>query len=102
MVSQKASTARSVGQAGAGFQLLRGASVIVAAPSSPYSFFVVTNGASSEIGGDITFNYLDSPSTTSATTYKVQGRPETTAQSSNVIAQPQSIPSMITLMEIGA
>jgi hypothetical protein len=103
LVSQRASTYRAVGQAGAGFQLLRGATVIVAAPSSPYTLNVAAGGATSaEVGGDISFNYLDSPATTSATTYKVQAKPETTAQSSNVVAQVNSSPSMITLMEIGA
>jgi len=103
LVSQTASTARAVGQAGAGFQLLRGATVIVAAPSSPYTLNVSASGASScEVGGYVSYNYLDSPATTSSTTYKVQAKPETTAQSSNVIAQVNSSPSMITLMEIGA
>jgi hypothetical protein len=47
------------------------------------------------IGG---FNYLDSPSTTSATTYKVQGL----ADSCTTTWQYNSSPSTITLMEIGA
>jgi hypothetical protein len=46
--------------------------------------------------------YLDSPATTSATTYKTQGRPENTASSQNVVFQQGSNPSSIILMEIGA
>ena len=46
--------------------------------------------------------YLDSPATTSATTYKTQGRPEFTASSQNVIFQQGSNPSTIILLEIGA
>ena len=59
LVSQRLSTYRAVGQAGAGYQLLRGATVIVAAPSSPYSLNVLTNSSAAEIGADISFNYLD-------------------------------------------
>jgi hypothetical protein len=49
----------------------------------------------SVVGG---FNYLDNPSTTSATTYKVQGL----ASSCTTTWQNNSSPSTITLMEIGA
>jgi hypothetical protein len=49
-----------------------------------------------------TWNYLDSPATTSATTYKMQGRLETTASGSTSEWQPGSKPSTITLIEIGA
>lgn len=45
------------------------------------------------------FSYLDSPATTSATTYKLQGA----SANSNVAAfQDGSTPSVITLLEIGA
>jgi hypothetical protein len=46
--------------------------------------------------------YLDSPATTSATTYKVQGRINSTASSTQAIYQYNSGISVITLMEIGA
>jgi hypothetical protein len=46
--------------------------------------------------------YLDSPSTTSATTYKTQGRVLDTANSGVVKFQPASITSTMILMEIGA
>jgi hypothetical protein len=46
--------------------------------------------------------YLDSPATTSATTYKVQIRCATTANSQASFAQYTGRPSSITLMEIGA
>jgi len=49
-----------------------------------------------------TWNYLDSPATTSATTYKMQGRLEITANSSTSEWQPGNKPSTITLIEIGA
>ena len=45
------------------------------------------------------FNYLDSPSTTSATTYKIQVN---TNSDKRVLFNANDIPSIITLMEIGA
>ena len=47
-------------------------------------------------------NYLDSPATTSATTYKMQAAVLYTANSGAVTFQQGSAPSTITLMEIGA
>ena len=48
------------------------------------------------------FTYRDSPATTSAITYKTQGKVSTTADSGQVIYQDDSSPSTITLLEIGA
>ena len=44
---------------------------------------------------------LDSPATTSATTYKLQARTPTTADSNAITFQLDSAPSTITLLEIG-
>ena len=49
-----------------------------------------------------TWNYLDSPNTTSATTYKLQAAVNTTTDSGSCTFQKGSCPSTITLMEIGA
>jgi hypothetical protein len=49
-----------------------------------------------------TINYLDSPATTSATTYKLQASISTTANSAYITFQGGSSPSTIILMEIGA
>ncbi len=46
--------------------------------------------------------YLDSPATTSSTTYKTQGRAEATDASGKIVCQSDSTYSSITLMEIGA
>ncbi len=46
--------------------------------------------------------FLDSPNTTSATTYKVQAKVNTTADSGQFQAQSANCPSIITLLEIGA
>jgi hypothetical protein len=44
---------------------------------------------------------LDSPATTSATTYKLQARTPTTANSNQIVFQFSTAPSTITLLEIG-
>jgi len=46
--------------------------------------------------------YLDSPATTSALTYKIQGKVATTANSQSIVFQNDSNESTITVMEIGA
>ena len=46
--------------------------------------------------------YLDSPATTSAITYKTRGRVYSTASGRQVIFQPNSSPASMILMEIGA
>ena len=55
------------------------------------------------LGGMISLSYLDSPATTSSTTYKMQAAPSTTADSSAVrINWGGDVTSTITLMEIAA
>jgi hypothetical protein len=46
--------------------------------------------------------YLDSPATTSAITYKTRGKVYSTASGRQVIFQPNSSPASMILMEIGA
>jgi len=50
----------------------------------------------------ISMHYLDSPSTTSATTYKIQVKVDTTANTQEMIAQENSALSSMILMEVGA
>ena len=58
-------------------------------------------GASAPIyGASCAFQYLDSPATTSALTYKTQVYCNTA--SGNALAQPNNSPSSITLMEIAS
>lgn len=54
------------------------------------------------LAGQISMSYLDSPSTTSATTYKIQGALGTTTNSANSKWQLASARSSIILIEIGA
>ena len=67
-------------------------------------FLEAGNSPNTRIGtrGYYSQNYLDSPATTSATTYKVQMAANTAAGSSTFITQGNSCVSTIILMEIGA
>jgi hypothetical protein len=84
-------------------KLLRGATDIYVSPVNYGLGGTYAAGATAvESRGMAPIVYLDSPATTSATTYKTQGRPEFTASSQNVVFQQGSNPSTIVLMEIGA
>lgn len=100
MVSQQVESYRS-GSYGAGLtiQILRGATAIWA-PIRPslYGAFGVTGDA--EMIGIVNMSYLDSPSTTSSTTYKTQFKAD--SASSSAKCQNGSSLSSIILMEIGA
>jgi hypothetical protein len=89
----------TVGVAGA-VRLLRGSSLIqdlgeILSIQNTGSTFIVTKNAQGA-------TYLDSPATTSATTYKTQINVNTTASSGSSTAQQNSSLSSITLLEIGA
>jgi hypothetical protein len=107
LVSQNFKNQRTGGAAdgGSSIKLVRGATDIVtrgaqevdllylidAVTSTNTAFAMVTN-----------IMYLDSPSTTSATTYKTQGSVRFTANSNQVTYQTGSSQSQIILLEIGA
>ena len=57
---------------GAGWKLLRGSTAIRTTPNN-YNNYVYGGTANGEFRGTESFSFLDSPATTSATTYKVQG-----------------------------
>jgi hypothetical protein len=86
-----------------GATLFRGATAIVEYPSDKFGGITVAS-APSEINFRrlTSINYLDSPATTSATTYKVQSAVHNTSSSAFVRYQTGSTPSTIILMEIGA
>jgi hypothetical protein len=81
---------------GCSLKLLRGATdLIVFSEEAGYTGSVLTN-----LVGTQSCNYLDSPATTSATTYKVQFK--SASNSATVRVQAISATSTITLMEIAA
>ena len=92
-------------KAGSGAILLRGASTIANYNTNSiyYQYSDVRTGATTQVHlvNSQAVNYLDSPSTTSATTYKLQARAETAADGGKIEFQPDNCPSTITLMEIG-
>ena len=77
--------------------LLRGATQLHQT-LTPY--YVVPSNGGTNISSSFSSSYLDSPATTSATTYKVQGK--TLAGSQTLRFQSESRLSSITLLEIGA
>jgi hypothetical protein len=81
-------------------QLLRGATSIM--DKDFYSYAAVGANGYFETGLDGTQIVLDSPATTSSTTYKTQGRMDSTASSTALVFQQGSGKSTITLMEIAA
>jgi hypothetical protein len=81
-----------------GTRLLRGSTNIF----TPYEGAGTTFYESDFWRGIVTMNYVDSPSTTSATTYKSQIYLAITGGGAAIAAQPASAQSSIILMEIGA
>ena len=98
-----------------GFQILRDSTVVPTAPSTSgqtSTFALSTTGSNDDDCGTVTFSYIDTPSTTSATTYKLQalardGRGFTINASSDhsddtTANYRQRGQSTLTLMEIAA
>jgi hypothetical protein len=90
-------TASSGGNVDMRFALVRGSTTITEA-----RFDLENNtGSSTSLGLPITLHYVDSPSTTSSTTYKVQVRYVNFSSSVTVQANTTN-KAMLTVMEIGA
>lgn len=106
MITQPISTSRSSDQAGGGFALLRGATNIFSMTGAGgYAGMYIRSiggNTSMEYYGVVPFTYLDSPATTSATTYKTQISCYATGSGGNITAQSDGATSSIILMEIGA
>ena len=95
----------NLGQGGT-FQLLRGATTVFQQQASANSalFTRMATGDSSQtiVYGIYPINYLDSPATTSATTYKIQGKVLYSSASGKINCQSESTKSTMIAMEIGA
>ena len=82
-------------------RLLRGGSAIWTSSDEQFGFYVAgASSATTEIRFLANVIYMDSPATTSATTYKTQVKGQFSNQ--NFKTQIGSTPSQIILMEIGA
>ena len=91
--------------AGAAVQLLRGATSVLDLDggSTDVVWFRTGLGNPNNVYAlSLPVFYLDSPNTTSSTTYKTQGKLGTTSNSANITFQNDSVDSVMILMEIGA
>jgi len=71
--------------------------------TQPYTWYAqIGSGASIEVSYMMNLNYLDSPATTSAITYKIQGAAYSTNNSGQIIFQIGNSTSNIIVMEIAA
>jgi hypothetical protein len=105
IVNQSSYIQRDSAEASSGLQILRDATTIFTLPSAASAGvrYIGVGGQSFVANGGIdAMTYLDSPATTSAITYKTQAKIQASTQNGLVTAQPSSIPSVITLLEIGA
>jgi len=99
IVNQNAESFREQDNNGIHLRLLRTSTALVTATNALFTYHI---GGVSIVGANTNFTYLDSPATTSATTYKTQGKADSTANNGSARFQNNSNPSMITLLEIGA
>ena len=102
LVSQQVFTeASSYMAAGCGFRLMRDATAVYTGTKNDSGLESGSN-VLGKIWNILPLNYLDSPNTTSAITYKTQGAVYSTADSRTSIWQISNSPSNIVLLEIGA
>jgi hypothetical protein len=105
IVSQQHYSYRANTEAGHSVKLLRGATdIFTHGGTGNYGSGFTYTAAATGVGiaGTAAFEYLDSPNTTSSTTYKTQGRAYLTSNTGQVTYQDSSSKSTITLLEIGA
>ena len=115
IVSQRFYIKRSTDQARGGFQLLRGSTVILTGPNQASGSEPAGEGFSSangpgaiQVAGVYSCSFLDSPSTTSATTYKTQFANNQSSASPQIYVNAtdsnsgEDGTSTITLMEVAA
>jgi hypothetical protein len=104
MISAVSASSRSTSEAISGAQLLRGATQIADYGSSgrtDYQMAKADGSSSVECRNVQSVVFLDSPATTSATTYKLQAGVNSNTSSGTITFQRNSSPSTITLLEIG-
>jgi hypothetical protein len=103
IASQTFYAGRDSGQAGGNLRLVRGATTVYTAGGTGgnEAFYVGTSASNPRIAGLCAINYLDSPATTSSTTYKIQIRSYESTSNADVTCQAGTATSTITLLEIG-
>jgi hypothetical protein len=99
LISNPAYVTSSAASSGGQFQLLRGATVIYG--TSANSLYITATGATAvAVNSQQGINYLDSPNTTSATTYKLQQQSYFSGRT--IGSQVNGATSSIMLLEIAA
>jgi hypothetical protein len=104
LTSQNFFSSRSNDTWNGAVRLLRGATAVLTVGPGGYEAFggYVASSGAGQLRGMNSLCYVDSPATTSATTYKTQGRAASATNSGQVTFQSNAAPSTIILMEIGA
>ena len=106
LVSQMIYWYREADEAGSAIRLMRDSTAILdnfgARGNFFHRFLTATTEDLVEHATQGSLVYLDSPATTSAITYKTQGRAKNTANVGTLICQESSTTSVIIAMEIGA
>lgn len=102
LISQPLGVQRSSEYQGLKYRLMRDATAIWTSDDELLNIGTSSGDTNVRLCALQSLTYLDSPATTSATTYKTQIHPRATQNSGTAFAQGQSNPSMIVLMEIGA
>lgn len=103
IISQTFRVLRSSAEQGVGIWVYKNGTRLFTSTYGHIGSYVNQGGTSAYIDfNGAAFNYLDSPASTSALTYKTAGKPDTTANSGSVNFQADGKPSTITLLEIGA
>jgi hypothetical protein len=103
LASQSAYSSREATESGGMIKLVRGATDIWNQDNTNSSYSALaTNAGVVSLALFLPVSYLDSPNTTSATAYKIQGRSMFTSNSGQAKFQIDSNVSSIILLEIGA
>ena len=93
---------RDASETNGSFKLLRGSTAISTHEDAVHIEAGLTSQSRIISEGGYTIQRLDSPSTTSATTYKVQFKTNVTANNAKMHVNRGNAPSCITLMEVAA
>ena len=105
LISQSFYMYRNTVDVGHAVRIVRDGNIIFSpAGSGEYGsgYFYNVGSTVINLAGVVSYTYLDSPNTTSSTTYKTQGRAYSTSNSGGVSYQDSGATSTITLLEIGA
>lgn len=101
MINGIVRTSRTINQYALGSNIVRGSTDILIQGYDSYQAEIISS-TGVNFTNKLTYIYLDSPATTSSTTYKLQSNLTQTGNSNTSTWQNNSYPSTITLLEIGA